>query len=849
MTLTLAARYLAGRKLRTILTTLAVIFGVFVLFGMNLVLPTMIRSFQANILAASNLVDATITHVTGEAFSTDVLARVKQVDGIVAATGTLDRNLNLSPDYFDANPAKADEVAALSLIGLDPVESRSVRVYAVDQGRFLEAGDTNAAVISASLARALGLSIGDTLKVPSTLGEVSLTVVGIRPARTIPGNEEVIVMLAQAQQMMSQPGQLNTIEANFVPTNNAADRAAIEARLHAALGDHFHLSALPSGTELLSSLQIGQAALSAFGVLALLMGAFIIFNTFRTVVAERRHDIGMLRAVGASRRTIIGLFLAEGLLQGVIGTLIGMALGYLLAIGILAAFSGIMQTFMHVTVGAPAVTPGLVAISLALGIGTTLVAGLLPAFSASRVTPLEALSATAAEAAPHVVRFWAITGAVAIGASLVILATGNLSLMGLGALLILLGLVLVAPALVMPVARLFGRLAALAFAREGTAALAENNLGRQPTRAAVTASTTMIGLALIVGTVGMMSSLRGTFLDMLHRSLGSDYILLPPAIALWGTDVGASSGLVEQLRATDGVGLVTSLRYAATSIQDSPVALLGVDPATYPQVSGLTFTEGQPDQAYAALTAGRAVILNGIMAAALRVKLGDTLSLLTPEGAQPYRVAGVASDYLNAKVATAYVSQADLAADFKKTEDVLVQFNLAPGADRAKVEPLVNAIIAKYPQFHLVSGQAYFDENAKIFDQAFIGLYVLFLLLVIPSLIATVNTLAIGVIERTREIGMLRAVGATQRQVRRMVMVEAVLLAGLGTVLGLLSGLYVGYVLVLALSNFGFALVYQFPAAGLLIAIAVGLLIGIVAALLPARQAARLEIVRALRYE
>src|SRR4029078_270381 len=126
MTLTLAARYLAGRKLRTILTTLAVLFGVFILFGMNLVLPTMIRSFQANILAASNLVDATLTHVTGEAFSPDVLARVKQVDGIVAATGTLDRNLNLSPDYFDANPAKADEVAALPLIGLDPVESRRV---------------------------------------------------------------------------------------------------------------------------------------------------------------------------------------------------------------------------------------------------------------------------------------------------------------------------------------------------------------------------------------------------------------------------------------------------------------------------------------------------------------------------------------------------------------------------------------------------------------------------------------------------------------------------------------------------------------------------------------------------
>jgi putative ABC transport system permease protein len=579
------------------------------------------------------------------------------------------------------------------------------------------------------------------------------------------------------------------------------------------------------------------------------MGAFIIFNTFRTVVAERRHDIGMLRAVGASRRTIIGLFLAEGLLQGLLGTLIGMVLGYLLAVVLLAALAGIFQSFIHITIGAPVVTPSLVAISLLLGIGTTLVAGLLPALSASRVTPLQALSSTAAEAAPRVVGLWAIVGAAAVVTSLVILVTNSLSLMGLGAILMLVGLVLIAPALVMPVARLFGRLAALTLAREGTAALAENNLGRQPTRAAVTASTTMIGLALIVSTVGVMASLRGTFFDMLHRSLGSDYILVPPTIALWGIDVGAGSGLVDRLRGVDGVGVVTSLRYAATAIDDSPVSLLGVDPATFPQVSGLLFTEGQGDQAYPALAGGRAVILNGILASALGVKLGDTFDLLTPEGTQRYTVAGVASDYLNAKIATAYISQANLAADFNKTDDVLVQFNLAPSADRSKVEPMVNAIVADYPQFHLVSGQAYFEENAKIFDQVFVGLYVLFLVLAIPSLISMVNTLAIGVIERTREIGMLRAVGATQRQVRRMVMAEAVLLAGLGTALGLLGGVYLGYVMVLALSNFGFALVYQFPASGLLIAIAVGLLIGIVAAVLPARQAARLEIVRALRYE
>jgi putative ABC transport system permease protein len=175
--------------------------------------------------------------------------------------------------------------------------------------------------------------------------------------------------------------------------------------------------------------------------------------------------------------------------------------------------------------------------------------------------------------------------------------------------------------------------------------------------------------------------------------------------------------------------------------------------------------------------------------------------------------------------------------------------NLAPGADAAQVEPQMRAILKDYPQFNLVSGKAYFDENKRLFDTFFVGFYVLILVLALPSLIALLNTLAIGVIERTREIGMLRAVGATQRQVRRIILTEALLLSAVGTAFGLLGGLYLGYIMVEAMSYGGFSVAYSFPIAGLVAGVAVGLLFGVLAALLPARQAARLEIVRALRYE
>jgi putative ABC transport system permease protein len=212
-------------------------------------------------------------------------------------------------------------------------------------------------------------------------------------------------------------------------------------------------------------------------------------------------------------------------------------------------------------------------------------------------------------------------------------------------------------------------------------------------------------------------------------------------------------------------------------------------------------------------------------------------------------VAAVAGDYFNFKVLTAYISQANLEAQFHKSEDVFIQINLAPGADGTDVKPRLLALVKDYPQFHFVEGKAYRDEVTQQTQAAYGLLYVLLGVLAVPSLIALLNTLAIGVIERTREIGMLRAIGATRSQVQRMVVAESLLLAGIGTAIGLVAGVYLGDVMVAALSAAGLRIPYSFPAAGVLSAVATGLLFGVLAALVPARQAARLEIIRALRYE
>lgn len=849
MQLTLAIRYLAGRKLRTVLTTAAIAFGVLVIYGLNSLMPAFMAAFQANAMAMAGQVDATITSKTGAAFPVATLEQVATVDGVQTLVGTLQRNLGLPADYYDGDPATPDRITAVTLVGGDPAAMRAMTAYPLEEGRFIEAGDADVAVIARSLAEVARVGLGDTLRLPTPQGLVDLTVIGVLPPRLLPGNEEVLVTLAEAQRLLDMSGQINVIELNFDSAAEAR-RAEIEQTIRHLLGPSFSIGVLQPGAELLNSIRLGQQIMTVLGVLGLLMGGFIILNTFRTVVAERRRDIGMLRAVGASRRTVTGLILVESLVLGAVGSAVGLVLGFGLARLVVAAITPMMRQFLNLQIPQPGLTPGLALVAITAGVGITLLASLVPARAASRVTPLEALRPPIGAVSLRKltgVGFW--IGVVLLVLAVAALVTGNPGLLSLGSLLFIAGLLLVAPALVNPIADLFGRLVALLFVRDGTAQLAEGNLARQPSRAALTASTTMIGLAILVMAAGLLSSLAITFQRMLETSLGSDYLLVPPSVATWGLSVGANPQLADDLRAIDQVEVVSTLRFANGQVGDLPISVLGVDSPAYQQTAGLTFIEGDPAAAFRQVADGRGVIVNGLLASSAGLEIGDTVNVLATDREVSYTVAGIASDYLNAKLPTAYISQANIAADFGRQEDVFYQINLRDGADLAEAEAAFKQLLQPYPQFKLVAGQAYIDQNMQMFNALFAGMYAMLIFLAIPSLIAMVNTLAIGVIERRREIGMLRAVGAMRRQVHRVILVEALILAAIGVAFGLLAGLYLGYMATSALSAFGFPLDYAFPASAMIVAIAAGLLFGVVAALIPARQAAGLPIVNALRYE
>lgn len=839
----LALLYLSGRKLRTVLTTLAVVFGVMILFGLNGMMPAIQDGFRRGMLTSTNLVDLTVTSETRGSFDIGQLEKVRSTPGVAYATGSLVRPVVLPPGQAPRTQNN-EPISSLVVSALDPVTGADVRPFSIGAGRSLQADDGNVMLVSDSLARKTGLKLGDKITLPAATGTTEFEIVGIVTWRQSMGVDEVFIPLKSAQDMLNVPGKINTIEALFTP---GSDAEAVRRAVMDKLGPGYKLGGNEAGTEILAMAQIGSKVITMFGVLALAMAGFIIFNTFRTLVAERRRDIGVLRSLGASRRTIVGLILAESLLQGVIGTALGMVAGYLLVAGLLAAVAPMFEELMRFPIGGPVFSTETYLLSISLGVGVTLLGGLYPALLASRVSPLAALRPQVGAVALRAAGQRVMLGAIVIAVALAGLISGDIGLASLGAVLFLVGLVVIGPALVQPISSVFGRLLTVVFAREGH--IAQGNLMRQPGRAAVTASSLMIGLAIVVAMAGVASSLSTGFQGWADKSLGTDYVMMPQSLVLGSGNVGAAPQLARDVRETPGIAEVTTLRMSLTKAEGLDVQVVGIDPVTYPKMAGLTFSAGDERQAYAEMRDGRALVANGVFAAQSGLKVGQELILQTPGGPQVYHVVGIGMDFLNAKLGTIYVSQANLEQDFHETTDLLIMANETEDADSAAVKAALQELVDRYPAFTLFAGKEWLNSMMQTVEMAMGLIYLLAAIVAIPSLIALVNTLAINVLERTREIGVLRAVGAARRQVQRMIVAESLLLSAIGVAFGLLSGLYLGYVLFGAMSVTGFVLPYHFPYAGLLVAVAAGLLLGVVAALLPARQAARLDIVAALHYE
>ena len=832
----LAWRYLIGRPGRTALTTLAITLGVALIFGLNGIMPGMSDVFAKTLFAAAGQVDLTVSSSSGGTFDPSVANQVASVSGVAVASPSVRRSVGMP---------NGSPVSAITLVGVDPRSTPKVHTYNTSAGRLLNDGDVGQVVIGSDTAQSLGLHVGSVMRIPTVAGTEAFTVGGLLANGSTPSAPEVYVTIPDAQRMTGVGNTISTVEARFVP---GADRATVEAAVRRKIGSDYIVGGLSNQSSLLAAVQTANYMFTFFGVFALIMGGFIILNTFRTLVAERRHDIGMLRAIGADQRVILGIFLIQSVLQGALGTAVGIAAGYLLTVGALAFYNPFMRSILHLNVTiSPSYTAGTWIAAITLGIGVTVLSAVIPARQAARITPLEALRPQVAAVEERQRSRWVWVGWVMVVLCVPMMASKQISLVMFGAVCALVSLVLVAPALIQPLASALAWLIR-PFA-PATADLSTSNVTRQPGRAAATASAILVSLAVVVAVLGVVTSIYAGFFDYINKSLGSDFVFIPNGLILGGSHVGADEAFVQRIADTPGVGTVATMRLGQAQLGKNLLQVVGIDPVTYPKVASFTFSHGSDVTDIAKLGNGRTMLVNGITSGQQGLTVGKRVALETPNGLKYYTVVGVATDYLNAKLSIVYISQKNLKDDFNVTSNVLVLANAKPGAPKPAVKASLGRLVANYPQFVLYDSDSFKATQTQLFSQTFVIFDVLIAMFALPTLLALLNTLAISVLARTREIGMLRAVGATRGQVRGMVVAEALLLAAVGVAFGVAGGIALGYALVYALNSTMYVMPYYFPWSGIVVAVVSGFSFALLASIIPARTAAKLDIVAALHYE
>jgi putative ABC transport system permease protein len=850
--LPLALSYLRGRPIRSIMTILSIVIGVMIMFGLNGMAPALKDIFVSNTqsVALSN-VDLYVTRKDGSFFRQEYLQNISAVQGVESTAPMVVRAVTLPPEHYKT--PDGNDVSTIHVFGVDTsVTDETFNVVTAGgrrllAGRSLQTGEAGRVVlISQQFAEGLGIGVGETVELPGASGWTPFEVVGLLddPGLLL-GNQQVFMPLVAAQDLLNKPGRINIIMGRYA---EGVDARAIDSKIQSLFGRGYELSPLEGGADVWAALlEFMNVIFTMFGLFTLALAGLIMFNTFRTSVVERKRDIGMLRAVGAKRKVVMRVIIYEGLILAMLGTALGMLLGFAFAYGAQALLSDVFASLMGQPLKQPRFDALTYLLSLVFGLGIPLVSILLPARSASEITPLEAMRPQTVEQEAAVRRTRLIVGATSLVLGLAGLATGYFPLMALGVLIFLLALGLLGPLLITPITSFFNRALRLAFGQEGS--LAAGNIGRQPRRAAITTTSLMISLSILIGLGGMLSSIYGGALRYLDDSMPSDYIMMAGSLIVTNDTVGAGPELAETVRRLPGVEELTTLRQIDVLDENGTgIRLIGIDPKAYARIAGLSFLEGDKS-AFEQLETGKAVIVNGRYASQFGVGVGDTLSIKGDHGIVQVTVAAIGVDYLNIKLPTIYIDQVSLTREYGVRNDVFLLVNSEPDADIEQLEQDLLAAAQRYPGFGILSRAQLLASQKQVARSGTIGMNIMLALLALPALLGLANALGINVIERTREIGMLRAVGAKRRQVRRMIVAESVLLSLMGIAFGALGGIFLSMVLTGVLDFAGLHIPYNFPTAGVITAIAVGLICGILAALIPARRASDLEIVAALAYE
>ena len=830
-------------------TLLAVALGVAFLAGTLLLGDTLRANFdrlfhQANSNSEVLLRSATRVGTSGgqdlrAGVDASVLGRVAHVPGVAQAEPYVEGNGQLLGSDGQGIGGNGPPTWAANWV---PVPS--LNPYRLVAGRAPLAG--NEVVINRGAAKTGHLHLGEvtTLLTPRPVRVVIVGMVTFGTADGFGPSTFTGMTLHAAQHYLTRnPGQLTSI---LIKPSPGVSAGQLITRLRAVL---------PPGVQAITGAQLAQeninainssflgfvrTALTAFAVIALLVAAFSIYNTFSIIAAQRARSAALLRALGATRRQIIASSLVETLVVGLAGSVAGLAAG----IGVAGGLKGVFDSFgFALPAGGLVVKASTLLIAVAAGLSATVIAGVLPAVRASRVPPLAALRDVAAEAAaPSGLRMGVgaalLVGGVAGTASAAV--AGRAGLVAVAAVCTVIGVVVFGPVAARPAMSLLG--APVAALRGITGSLARQNTRRNPRRTAASASALMGGVAVVALFTVIGASLKASAAQGIDQSLRADLIVNGGGYGGAPSGGGLSPQLAADIARLPGVPLATGLSSGNVLLDGISQQVTAADPAALGQVVDLGITAGtvNPDDTATVAVAKSAASTN-------HWRIGSTVSVTYPDGTSGrLRVGAI---YTHTQIAGDYlITQQSWAAHSRQVLDDQILVKLRPGTSISAAAKAVTALAAAYGKPQIQDRAQYVASVTKGVNTLLGLIYVMLVLAIMIALMGITNTLSLAIYERTGELGLLRAVGQTRSQARSLIRWESVLIALFGTLGGVLLGTFLGWAVVKASASTALA-AFSAPPIQLLILLAAGAAAGVLAGLRPARRVARLDLMRALAAE
>jgi putative ABC transport system permease protein len=857
----LARRNMRSRRGRTVLTLVGIVLGVAVVLAIQITNQSTLDSLRQVFDRASGQADLLVVPLNENARALDeaLLERLMKVDGVQLATPSLHVRTLLASDAESWQIAfNMSGIAAgnfFELYGVDPELDPQVRVYELKFGR-MPRPEKYEILIPEKLATDEGLEIGDDLQILVTNGTERLEIVGMladEGVALLNGGVVGFAPYSVVQDLFARSGEFDEIAVHIDPTISDNPRAlessknALTQRAGKDVDVIYPASRGQVVSQMLATYQLG---LTFFSLIAIFVGAFLIYNAFSMTVVERTREIGMLRSIGMNRRNVVSMVLAEASLLSLLGSAIGLGAGYLLARG-LTRLMGDLATAQQDGLN---VSWQALAQSVAVGIGVTLIAALIPALQAARISPLEALrvrSRSSQGVHPAVwisglgLLFlgWLSTYVIQWPSEWVIFA-GYVALFSF-----FLGATLSVTLAVGGLERIARPLATLLYKKEG--ALGSSNVRRSIGRTTLTVASLMVSLTMIISIESLAYSFEQDMQSWIENALGGDlYVRSPlPLRESFGRKLKGVQG-VQAVTPTRVIEVKCAIPNPDTGSYDK-FYFEALDPKTFLQIGDMEFVANQGDSQanWTRLEQGKAIFVSNVVADRYDLQQGDELVLQTNRGEQAFYVAAEVVDF-GGQGLVIYGIYDDLHYWFNKQGVDRFTVDVAPGYS---IESVSKEIESRYQGRYNLSVQTTESFKNNILDlmnQSFRLFDVLNLIGVIIGVMGVINTLTMNVIERQREIGGLRSLGMTRGQVLRMVLAEALALGAMGGIYGLGIGYAIANVLIKGTNMMvGYDLVYLFTLNPFVTGAFIALVVVQFAAVYPARRAARVNIVEAIKHE